>query len=673
MKHQRLHSEEEGSHGPRGAAAMGIAIGLVLAGCCLALLVRPSSAAEAAAPFEEVQIPSWLAKSSAEMMGKRDGRVPGPDFTKIFAKSTARIAMRDGAEMYTEIYSPLDRKERLPIILVRSPYGLHPDRNGYAAWLREYPHLIKDGYIFVFQDTRGRGGSTGHYVSLSPMRDKSVSKSTDESTDTYDTIDWIVAHVPGNNGRVGTLGISYGGFLTTRALVDPHPALKAASPQATCADMFIGDDFHHNGAFRLDYAFSWIGSMERGFGRSDVFGRYDHYDQFLDLGPLSNINKNIFHGQAPSWNAFDEHPNDDGFWRKTMCSVLPYIQSPVRVPTLNIAGWFDAEDHYGAIETYKQYEKGDVRGINNLVVGPWYHGGWEFSDGRSLGAVDFGSDTGRWYREHIEAPWFAHWLKDAPKVNLPEVLSFRTGVNRWEQYESWPPKNGIEEAKLYLRAGGGLAFDSPAGAADEHDEYLSDPSKPVPYVPRPITRNGWPEWQLYDQRFVDGRPDVLTYQTDALEQDVTITGEPVIHLFAATTGSDSDWVVKLIDVYPDTQPDNMGGFEFMLAEEVFRARYRNSFENPEPVVPGQITPYSFSLRSRDHTFKAGHRIMVQVQSSWFPLIDRNPQSYVPNIYEATQADFRTATQSIYRSGPHASYLALPVNTRSGGQDANAGN
>jgi hypothetical protein len=621
-----------------------------------------------------VQVPAWLAKSSAEMMEKRDGRVPGPDFTKIFAKTTARIAMRDGAELYTEIYTPLARQGALPIILVRSPYGLNPDKHGYAAWLREYPHLIKDGYIFVFQDTRGRGASTGRYVSLSPMRDKNQPKSTDESTDTYDTIDWIVAHVPNNNGRVGTLGISYGGFLTTRALVDPHPALKAASPQATCVDMFIGDDFHHNGAFRLDYAFSWIGAMEGGFGRSQVFGRYDHYDQFLELGPLSNINKDIFHGQAPSWNAFDQHPNDDSFWRKAMCSVLPYIQSPVRVPTLNIGGWFDAEDHYGAIEAYKQYEKGDAQGINNLIVGPWYHGGWEFSDGRTLGAVDFGSDTSRWYREHIEAPWFAHWLKDAPKVDLPEVLSFRTGTNQWRGYESWPPKKGIEETKLYLRAGGALSFQTPGGSPDEHDQYVSDPAKPVPYVPRPITRNGWPEWQLNDQRFVDGRPDVLTYQTEVLTKDLTITGEPVIHLFASTTGSDSDWVVKLIDVYPDkTQPANLGGFEFMLAEEVFRARYRNSFEKPEPVVPGEITPYSFSLRSRDHTFKAGHRIMVQVQSSWFPLIDRNPQTYVPNIYEATQADFKSATQRIYRSGAHASYLTLPVNNRNDGKVAGAGN
>jgi putative CocE/NonD family hydrolase len=639
-------------------------------GCWLASVGSSWAAQSATTSFTEVEVPPWLAKSSAEQMSKRVGRVRGPDFTQVLVKTTARIPMRDAAELYTEIYTPLDRKGALPIIYVRSPYGLNPDKNGYSSWLREYPHLIKDGYIFVFQDTRGRGASSGQYVTLSPMRDPHQPKATDDSSDAYDSIDWIIKHVPNNNGRVGTLGISYGGFLTTRALVDPHPALKAASPQATCVDMFIGDDFHHNGAFRLDYAFAWIGSMEQGIGRSQVLNRYDHYDQFLELGPLSNINKDIFHGKAPSWNAFDEHPNDDPYWRKTMCSVLPYIQSPVKVPTLNVGGWFDAEDHYGAFEAYKQYEKGDTKAINSLIVGPWYHGGWEFSDGRTLGAVNFGADTARWYREHIEAPWFAHWLKGAPNLDLPEVLSFRTGANQWEHYESWPPKKGIEEAKLYLRESGGLSFESPEGSGNEHDQYVSDPAKPVPFMPRPITFNGWPEWQLYDQRFVDGRPDVLTYQTEVLKNDVTITGEPTVHLFAATSGSDSDWVVKLIDVYPDAAPDNMGGFEFMLAEEVFRARYRNSFEKPEAVVPNQVTPYSFSLRSRDHTFKAGHRIMIQIQSTWFPLIDRNPQTYVSNIYEATQADFHSATQSIYRSGDHASYLALPVNNR--GDDRHAG-
>jgi uncharacterized protein len=615
--------------------------------------------------------PVWMAKSNREMLDLLDGQVPGPDFTQQFAKSTARIHMRDGVELYSEIYTPRGQTSDLPIILARSPYGLSLDKYGYSAWLREYPHLVRDGYIFVFQDTRGRGSSSGTYVSLGPIRDRTQPNSTDESTDTYDTIDWIVKNVPRNNGRVGTLGISYGGFLTTRALVDPHPALRAASPQATCADMFVGDDWHHNGAFRLEYAFGWILTMERSSAKevfelqkANEFARYDNYDNFLELGPLSNIDKNIMHGRAPTWNAFSQHPNLDQYWRMENCGVLPFVQ-PVTVPTLNVAGWFDAEDHYGAIATYQAYEKVDSKGLNHLVVGPWYHGGWTFSDGHTLGAIDFGSNVSEWYRNNVEAPWFAHWLKDRPFADLPKVLAFRTGVNRWQRYDSWPPKTGIHEQKLYLRAGGTLSFDPPTeDDRAAHDQYVSDPDKPVPYLPRPISYNGWPEWEVADQRFVDGRPDVLTYQTKPLEQDLTITGEPVAHLFAATSGSDSDWVVKLIDVYPDVvEPANMGGFEFMIAEEVFRARYRNSFEKPVAVKPGEVTPYTIGMRWRDHTFKAGHRIMVQVQSTWFPLIDRNPQTFVPNIYQAVQSDFRVATQSVYRSRAYATFLSLPVNTQ----------
>ncbi|MDB6084194.1 MAG: putative hydrolase [Gammaproteobacteria bacterium] len=633
------------------------------------VLEAQAGTAEFASAAQEIasqadRLPAWMARSTREFTAMRDGSVPGPDFTALFAKTVARIPARDGAELYTEIYAPLHQTAALPMILVRSPYGLSPDKFGYSAWLREYTHLMKDGYIFVFQDARGRGASTGRYVTAGPIHDPAKPKGTDDSTDAYDTIDWMVKHVPHNNGRVGILGISYGGFLTTRALVNPHPALKAASPQATCVDMFIGDDFHHNGAFRLQYAFEWIAYMETGVPISAVLNRYDQYDRFLELGPLSKINETILHGKAPSWNAFDEHPNFDSFWSKDMCGVLTNIQSPVKVPTLNVGGWFDAEDHYGAVEAYKKYERGDVHGLNNLVMGPWYHGGWTLSHGRTLGPVDFGSDTANWYREHIEAPWFAHWLKGKDQVPLPEVASFRTGVNEWKQYDSWPPKADIKETALYFHAGGLLSFDPPTDTADVFDEYVSDPAKPVPYVPRPITDNGWPEWQTADQRFVDGRPDVLTYQTAPLEADVTVTGEPMAHLLAATTGSDADWVVKLIDVYPDmTEPKYLGGYEFMVAEEVFRARYRNSFEKPEAVIPGQITPYEFSLRSRDHTFKAGHRIMVQVQSTWFPLIDRNPQTYVPNIYEAVQSDFRVATQSIYRSSAHPSLLKLPLNSK----------
>jgi uncharacterized protein len=344
----------------------------------------------------------------------------------------------------------------------------------------------------------------------------------------------------------------------------------------------------------------------------------------------------------------------------------------VTVPTLMVAGYFDAEDYYGPLELYHKYETQDPKHLVRLVIGPWYHGEWSRSpDGRTIGAIDFGQDTSRWYRDHVQAPWFAHWLKGRDSPDLPPVLAFRTGENRWEPYEAWPPREGIEGRKLYLAAGGKLSFQPPnsghAGPSrdgSEHDDYVSDPAKPVPYLPRPITGDYWAEWQLADQRFVDGRPDVLTYESEPLTEDLTVSGDPVAHLFAATTGSDADWVVKLIDVYPESPSDaSLRGFELMVAGEVFRARYRSSFERPAPLVPGEVTAYAFGLRDRNHTFKAGHRIMVQVQSTLFPVIDRNPQRYVPSIYEAVEPDFERATQSVYRSPRFPSYLSLPVNTR----------
>jgi putative CocE/NonD family hydrolase len=630
----------------------------------------PGPSASTAPPSALEQRLARLPKSRREGLETSDGSLPGPDFTPLFEKHIAEIRMRDGVLLHTEIYTPKNHAGALPIIYERTPYGLSPDSHGYSAHLRMYPELIADGYVFALQDSRGRGASGGRFVTGGPMRDRSNPRATDPSTDAYDSIDWMVKHVRNNNGRVGTLGISYGGFLVTRALVDPHPALKAASPQATCADMFIGDDWHHNGAFRLSYSFDWIAAMEtERAGNSASLSsltRYDSYEQFLALGPLSNVNKLFFHGSAPSWNAFAEHPNLDDFWTKEMCGVLPYTQA-VSVPTLMVAGYFDAEDFYGPLELYKKYETQDPKHLVRLVMGPWYHGGWSRSpDGRLLGKIDFGEDTSRWYRNTVQARWFAHWLKDRESPDLPPVLAFRTGENRWEGYDSWPPRTNVEDRKLYLHANGLLSFDTPAeNGASEHDDYVSDPAKPVPYHPRPITDDDWAEWQVADQRFVDARPDVLTYRSEPLKNDITVSGDPVAHLFAATSGSDSDWVVKLIDVYPeDYAPDpSMRGFQFMVAGEVFRARYRNGFEKPEALVPGQVTAYGIELRDRNHTFKAGHRIMVQIQSTWFPVIDRNPQRYVPSIYEAVQADFQPATQSIYRSAQFPSYLSLPVNGR----------
>jgi len=590
------------------------------------------------------------------------------DFTLLFDKQVARIPMRDGVELNTEIYTPKKRTGPLPIIYERTPYGLNPDAHGYTAHLRMYPELIKEGYIFAIQDSRGRGASGGNFDAGGAMRDRAVAKSTDYSTDAYDSIDWLVKQIGGNNGRVGTLGISYGGFLATRALIDPHPALKAVSPQATCADMFIGDDWHHNGAFRLSYAFDWIAAMEAERQPSNAvvlasLGGYDSYEDFLKLGPLSNVNKNIFHGDAPSWNGFGQHPNLDDYWRNDICGVLPYIQ-PVTVPTLMVAGYFDAEDLYGPLAVYQKLIQHDPKQLVHLVIGPWYHGSWSrATSGQSIGDIDFGQNASQWFRDNVQARWFAYWLKDKGRLDLPKVAAFRTGTNKWERYDAWPPQSAIQERKLYLHANATLSFNAP-GDADAHDDYISDPAKPVPYFPRPITNKDWPTWQMADQRFVDGRPDVLSYESEPLKEDITVTGDPVAHLFAATTRSDSDWVVKLIDVYPeDSQPERLRGFQFMLAGEVFRARYRNSFEKPEALVPGAVAAYQIRLRDRDHTFKAGHRIMVQIQSTWFPVIDRNPQRYVPSIYEAVQTDFQTATQSIYRSAQYPSYVSLPINSR----------
>src|ERR1700722_15902168 len=436
-----------------------------------------------------------LPKSRREGLLASDGSLPGPDFTLLFDKQVAEIRMRDGVTLHTEIYAPQNHAGALPIIYERTPYGLSPDSHGYSAHLRMYPELIADGYIFALQDSRGRGASAGQFVTGGSMRDKALPRATDPSTDAFDTIDWLIKHVRGNNGRVGTLGISYGGFLVTRALVDPHPALKAASPQATCVDMFIGDDWHHNGAFRLSYSFDWISAMEaeREPGNAaslQPLMRYDSYEQFLALGPLSNVNKLFFHGSAPSWNAFAEHPNLDDFWTKEMCGVLPYTQ-PVTVPTLMVAGYFDAEDFYGPLELYKKYETQDPKHLVRLVMGPWYHGEWSRSpDGRLLGQIDFGEDTSRWFRYKVQARWFGYWLKDQASPDLPPVTAFRTGENRWEQYAAWPPQQLVEERQLYLRANGLLSFESPAGSpaeaaaengAGDHDDYVSDPAKPVPY------------------------------------------------------------------------------------------------------------------------------------------------------------------------------------------------
>jgi putative CocE/NonD family hydrolase len=578
----------------------------------------------------------------------------------LFTKTEAMIPMRDGVKLHTVIFAPTDARERLPILLERTPYGAMSDEQALRG---RYAHLIADGYIFAFQDIRGRFKSEGQFVMQRQVRNRSDSKAIDESTDAYDTIQWLLDNVKGNNGRAGILGISYGGWLTTMALLDPHPALKAASEQASPADMFLGDDFHHNGAFRLSYGFEYAALLEtsKETNTNFAFDRADTYDWYLKLGALSNVDELYFHGKMPTWNDFVNHPGYDEFWQKQ--SFAPHIGTP-KVPNLNVAGWRDQEDFYGPVKIYELFEKNDPNHMNYLVAGPWNHGGWARRDGSKLGDIPFDSNTSKYFRTQMEAPWFAYWLKDKGSRDFPEAMVFQTGSNRWEQYDSWPPRTS-RNRNLYLRENGALSFDAPAAADNRSDSYVSDPAHPVPYRHRPISPTypggGWPAWLVEDQRFVDNRPDVLTWKTPPLDDDVKIAGDIVAEIYASTTGTDSDWVVKLIDVYPEFNPDDRGldGYELMIADEILRGRFRESFEHPKPIVPDQITPYHIDLHTNDHAFLKGHRIMVQVQSTWFPLYDRNPQTYVENIFKAHAADYKAATQKVFRNTAHPSHIVLP--------------
>jgi len=496
-------------------------------------------------------------------------------------------------------------------------------------------------------------------------RDKSNPKSIDESTDTYDSIDWLLKNIPMNNQRVGVLGISYGGWLTVMATLEPHPALKAVSEQATPADMYLGDDFHHNGAFRLSYAFEYAFMEEA--SKVDTlfpFGVYDTYDWYLRLGPLSNVNEKYFHGALPSWNDFVNHPNYDEFWQK---QSLPYRLEAPTVPTMHVAGWWDQEDFYGPVKTYEVLETKDTKNLNFLVVGPWNHGGWGRGDGRTLGKISFDTSTSRTFRASIQAPWFAYWLKGKGTGKFAEATTFQTGTNVWRHYDQWPPKN-IFLRNLYFHADGVLSFDAPKDVkAPAFDSYVSDPAHPVPYRSRPIEEtygpgSRWYTWLTEDQRFVHQRPDVLSWETEPLNEDITVTGDIVSHLFASTTGTDSDWIVKLIDVFPEEYRSDpkIAGYQLMIADEVFRGRFRKSFEKPEPIEANAVLDYVIDLHSNDHVFQKGHRIMVQVQSTWFPIIDRNPQKFVANIFKAKEADFQPATQRVFRSAEFPSHISLPI-------------
>ncbi|QCR24803.1 X-Pro dipeptidyl-peptidase [Pontibacter sp. SGAir0037] len=586
-----------------------------------------------------------------------------------FTKQEYQVPMRDGKKLYTIVYAPKDQSKKYPIMLNRTPYSVGPYGDAYKTSMAPSPTMLRDGYIFVYQDVRGTYMSEGDFVNMTPhLPNKKGKKDIDESTDTYDTIDWLVKNLKNSNGRVGQWGISYPGFYTAAGLMSNHPALKAASPQAPIADWFW-DDFHHNGAFFLPHAFNFLASFglprpEPTSKRNPSFshGTPDGYDFFLRMGSLKNANKYL-NNKVAFWNEMAAHPNYDKFWQDR--NLLPHLKNLKGTAVMTVGGWFDAEDLYGPLKIYQTIEKNNPKLQNMLVMGPWVHGGWARGDGSSLGAVHFGQENSPWYQQNIEAKFFAHYLKGDGKseVKLPEAVMFETGANQWREFDVWPPKN-TQDKTLFFHANGKMSFEAPKQGEAEISEFISDPAKPVPFTEATaigMTR----EYMSDDQRFASRRPDVLSFQTDALTEDITLAGEILAQLKVATTGSDADWVVKLIDVYPDDAPANphmpgkaMGGYQQMVRSELMRGRFRNSFEKPEPFTPNQVTNVDVALMDVLHTFKKGHRIMVQVQSTWFPLVDRNPQKFVDNIFEANEEDFIKATHQVYHSPAQATGLKV---------------
>jgi uncharacterized protein len=576
------------------------------------------------------------------------------------------IPMRDGVRLQTVIISPKKSKEPLPILLRRTPYGV-PDEAAAEEALAADPNAGK--WIRVAQNIRGRFKSEGEFVMLRPPHDPANKNGVDETTDAWDTVEWLIHNVPNTNGKVGLVGTSYDAWTAVMASLDPHPAVKAVVEQASPADMFLGDDFHHNGAFRLSYGFEYAAFLETTAAENYhfKFDRADTYDWYLNLGALRNVDAQYFHGRIPTWDDFVMHPNDDAFWQRQ--TVIRYIHD-VKVPILHVAGWWDQEDFYGPQKIYAAMEKFDKKHWNYFVAGPWNHGQWG-GEGDRLGPLKFGFDTSAWYRDNVMVPWLAYWLRGEGSLHLPEATVFETGTNHWREYEAWPPVRKVNERRLYFGAGHNLSFEPPtAGEKTPYDEYVSDPANPVPYRPRPITPTypgpEWKIWLMQDQRFVDHRPDVLSYETKPLTSDLRVTGDLTAELVASTSGTDSDWVVKLIDVYPDDAPDDketgtkMGGYQLIIADEILRGRFHNGFEHPEPLPANTPIKYKIDLHANDHVFLRRHRVMVQIQSTWFPLYDRNPQTFVANIFKASGTDYRKAVQRVYHTSILASAIVLPV-------------
>lgn len=589
-----------------------------------------------------------------------------------FTKIERQIPMRDGVKLFTAIYIPKEQKKKHAILLNRTPYTVSPyGEDNYKTSLGPSPGLLKEGFIFVYQDVRGKWMSEGEFVDVRPhIANKKGKKDIDESSDTYDTIDWLIKNVSNNNGKVGIYGISYPGFYSTTSLPGAHPALKAVSPQAPVTDWFMGDDFHHNGALMLADAFNFYSTFgvprpkpitpDKG-PKSFQFPVKDNYRFFLELGALRNVKEKYFGDTIKFWNDLMAHGTYDDFWKAR--NIRTHLKD-VKPAVLVVGGFFDAEDTYGTLRTYEAIEKQNPKATNKLVMGPWFHGGWVRSTGTSFGDIDFGQATSAFYQEKAEYPFFMHYLKDAPADQLAEATIFLTGSNQWKNFNTWPPQD-TEKKTLYFHADGKLSFSKPA-ASESFDEYVSDPNAPVPYQ-NGVQARRTREYMIDDQRFAARRPDVKVYQTETLTEDITLTGPLTADLLVSTTGTDADYVVKLIDVYPedaaapaDVAKDViMGGYQMLVRGEIMRGKFRNSFEKPEPFIPGQVTQVKYELPDVAHTFKKGHRIMIQVQNSWFPLADRNPQKFV-DIYTAKDEDFQKAQHRIYHDASRASGLTVTM-------------
>jgi putative CocE/NonD family hydrolase len=603
-----------------------------------------------------------------------------------YTKYEYRIPMRDGVHLFTSVYVPKDSSRSYPFLIDRTPYSVGPyGVDHYRTKLGPSPDFDKAGYIFVFQDVRGRYMSEGQFIEMRPHLDnKKSSKDIDDASDLYDTIDWLLKNVPNHNGNAGIWGISYPGFFTSASIIDSHPALKAASPQAPMTNLFMGDDAYHGGAFMLAANFGFYSSFKpqenpqlppKVFVPFD-YGTKDGYDFFLGVGPLANLSK-LLQGKSELLDDQMRHDTFDDYWKTR--NLAPHLKN-IHCAVLTVGGWFDAEDLQGPFTTFHSIDKNNPDIFNGLVVGPWVHGGWARYEGEHLGRAEFASNTGDFYRKNILFPFFEHYLKGASDAQLPKAYVFETGTNVWRRYSAWPPKNA-EPKTLYLLANGGLWFEPPATESPAFDEYVSDPARPVPFVN--YTAQEVPqEYMVSDQRFASSRPDVLVYSSPVLQEDVTIAGTVSPRLFVATSGTDSDWDVKLIDVYPPDYPDSkldatkpedrnkprtdvpppsftMGGYQQLVRGEPFRGKFRHSFEKPEPFTPGKIEEISFAMPDVNHTFRRGHRIMVQVQNSWFPLTDRNPQTFT-NIPDAKPSDFIKATERVYHSQEQPSGIMVQV-------------